>query len=184
MNIKIAAFSGSVRKESFTTRLLIAFQQAAPKGIVMEIIPVGQLPFINQDLEKNLPVAVKDLHKAIRRADAFLFATPEYNRSYSPVIKNAIDWGSRPEGHNGWDKKPAAVIGCSPYQLGAFGAVNHLRQVLLYVNTYIMQQPEFYLPEVLKVMDDEGKITDKETKQHIKEFWKVYSGWIKNFVHQ
>lgn len=184
MSIKIEAFSGSLRKESFTTKLLHAFKNSAPENISMDIIPLDKLPFINQDLESDLPKEVKDLHEAIKNADAFLFATPEYNRSYSPVLKNAIDWGSRPQGKNGWDKKPAAVVGCSPSTLGAFGAVNHLRQVLMYVNVRLMAQPEFYLANVTKMMDEKGKITDEKTQQHIDGFWKSYEAWIKNFVQK
>ena len=184
MDIKILAFSGSLRKASFTTKLVEAFKEAAPQNIKVEIFQIGNLPFINEDLENKLPKTVKDLKKVVESADAFLFATPEYNRSYSPVLKNAIDWGSRPEGKNSWDKKPAAVIGCSPYTLGAFGAVNHLRQVSLYVNTYIMQQPEFYLSEVSKAMDSEGRITDKETQKRITGFWTEYEAWLKNFINK
>jgi chromate reductase len=115
--IRVAAFSGSLRKGSFTTHLIHVFQTLAPKTVSLELVNVSGLPLINQDLENDLPAPVKELHHTIEMCDAFLFATPEYNRSYSPVIKNAIDWGSRPEGQNKWAKKPAAVIGCSPYML-------------------------------------------------------------------
>ena len=148
MKHQIIAFSGSLRKESYTTKLIKAFQKSAPAGITVEIIDISNLPFINEDLENDLPQAVKDLHEKIKKADAVLLATPEYNRSYSPVLKNAIDWGSRPDGKNSWDGKPADVIGCSPYRHGGFGAVNHLRQVMTYVNMLTMQQPEFYLEEI------------------------------------
>lgn len=176
--LKIIAFSGSLRKESYTTKLLRAFQKSTPSDITVNIIDISDLPFINEDLETDLPQAVKDLHKAIKDADAILFATPEYNRSYSPVLKNAIDWGSRPEGQNMWDKKPAGVIGCSPYRHGGFGAVNHLRQVLLYVNTYTMQQPEFYLEEVADMMDKKGNINNKKTQDYIDTFWTAFEKWI------
>ena len=175
----VIAFSGSLRKESYTTKLVKAFQKHAPASIALTLIDIGSLPFINQDLEADLPPAVKDLHDAIRKADAVLFATPEYNRSYSPVIKNAIDWGSRPQGNNLWDGKPAAVIGCSLYSLGGFGAVNHLRQVMMYVNLAPMQQPEFYLSEAANVLGEDGEVSDEETKKHIDGFWKAFDIWIK-----
>src|SRR6185436_8379345 len=111
--------------ESFTTKLIKAFQKYSPEGIVVQLVNISNLPFINEDLEANLPQAVKDLHATVQTADAILLATPEYNRSYSPVLKNALDWGSRPDGKNVWNEKPAAVIGCSLYNLGAFGAQNH-----------------------------------------------------------
>lgn len=160
MKYNILAFSKSLRKESHTTKLVKAFQKSAPKGIIVDIINISILPFINEDLENDLPQSVKDLHKKIKKADVILFAIPEYNRSYSPVLKNAIDWGSRPEVNNMWNKKSTGVIGCSPYRHGGFGAINHLRQVLLYVNTYTMQQREFYLEEIADVMDKEGNINN------------------------
>src|SRR5450432_1390 len=130
MEIKVVTFSGSLRKESYTTKLIKAFQKSVPTDVTVDIIDISNLPFINEDLENDLPQVVKDLHEKITSADAILFATPEYNRSYSPVLKNAIDWGSRPEGTNKWKGKPVAVTGCTPYSLGAFGAQHHLRQVL------------------------------------------------------
>ncbi len=181
MKINVIAFSGSLRKESYTTKLVKAFQKSAPTGITVDLIDIGNLPFINEDLESELPQVVKDLHKKIKDADAVIFATPEYNRSYSPVLKNAIDWGSRPEGTNKWDAKPAGVIGCSPYRHGAFGAVNHLRQVLMYVNMYTMQQPEFYLEEIADVMDEKGNINNKRTQKYIDTFWNEFVGWIEKF---
>jgi len=179
MNHNIIAFSGSLRKASYTTKLIKAFKKSAPPGVTVDIIDIGNLPFINQDLESDLPQSVKDLHEKIKNADAVLFATPEYNRSYSPVLKNAIDWGSRPQGKNMWDAKPAAVVGCSPYSLGGFGAVNHLRQVMLYVNLRTMQQPEFYLSEIAGKMDEEGNINDKKTQKFIDDFWIAFEQWIK-----
>ena len=179
MGIKIAAFSGSLRKESYTTKLVKAFQKSAPEGVTLELINIGDLPFINEDLEADLPQAVKDLHKSIEGADAILFATPEYNRSYSPVLKNAIDWGSRREGTNPWDAKPAGVIGCSPYRHGGFGAVNHLRQVMLYVNLYTMQQPEFYLEEIGDMLDENGNVNNPRTQKYIDTFWNAFVLWIK-----
>jgi chromate reductase len=171
MSIKIAAFSGSLRKESYTTKLVKAFQHLAPEGVTVEIIDIGQLPLLNQDLESDLPQQVKDLHSGIENADAIILATPEYNRSYSPVLKNALDWGSRPQGQNKWDKKPAVVLGCTPYNLGAFGAVNHLRQVLVYLNMQPVQQPEFYLAGAADKFDEQGNLTDEQTKKMIAALW-------------
>jgi chromate reductase len=180
-NVQIAAFSGSLRIGSYTTSLVNAFQKLAPHGITLDLIDISNLPFINQDLENNLPKPVKELHEAIINADAILLATPEYNRSYSPVIKNALDWGSRPEGKNKWAQKPAAVIGCTPYMLGAFGAQNHLRQVMMYLNMYVLQQPEFYLGKAAEKFNEHGELTDKETIENITKFWTVFIEWIETF---
>jgi chromate reductase len=174
MAITIAAFSGSLRKESFNTKLVHAFGQLAPEGVKVEVIGIGDLPLINEDLENDLPLPVQRLHQAIESADAVLLATPEYNRSYSPVLKNALDWGSRPEGKNKWNKKPALVVGCTPYALGAFGAIHHLRQVLVYLNMYPLQQPEFYLAKAGDKFDAAGELTDAETKKLIVKVWAAW----------
>jgi chromate reductase, NAD(P)H dehydrogenase (quinone) len=179
--IAIAAFSGSLRKKSFNTMLVKAFEKHALKNFSFNFIDIGMLPFINEDLENALPTSVTDLHKSIIDADAILMSTPEYNRSYSPVLKNALDWGSRPEGKNKWSKKPTAVIGCTPYSMGAFGAENHLRQVLMYLDMYVLPQPEFYMSFAKDKFNARGELNDKETIVLIKEFWKVFAVWINKF---
>src|ERR1700743_2069633 len=161
MIIKVAAFSGSLRKDSFNTKLVKAFAELAPSGVTVDIIDISRLPLINEDLEADLPEVVRALHRSIESADAVLLATPEYNRSYSPALKNALDWGSRPEGQNKWNKKPALVVGCTPYALGAFGAIQHLRQVLVYLNMYPVQQPEFYLGKAGEKFDKGGQVRDE-----------------------
>jgi chromate reductase, NAD(P)H dehydrogenase (quinone) len=178
MPIKVAAFSGSLRKESFTTKLTKAFQSLAPESVTVEIIHIGNLPLINEDLESNLPQPVKDLHTSIERADAILLASPEYNRSYSPVLKNALDWGSRPPGQNKWKGKPVAVVGCTPYASGAFGAVQHLRQVLAYLDMPPLQQPEFYLAKAAEKFNSQGELTDDATRKLILALWAVFVPWI------
>jgi len=180
MSINIVAFSGSLRKKSYTTRLTKVFQQLAPADVSMQIADISQLPLINEDLEGNFPQPVKELHNTIQQADAILLATPEYNRSYSPVLKNALDWGSRPEGKNKWKGKPVAIIGCTPYALGAFGAQNHLRQVVMYLDMYPLQQPEFYLGSVNDKINDFGELTDDTTRKKITELWTAFLGLIKN----
>jgi chromate reductase, NAD(P)H dehydrogenase (quinone) len=178
MDIRIAAFSGSLRKGSYNTQLLKAFQKLAPQGVKVDIIGIGELPLLNEDLEADLPPAVKKLHESIQAADAVILATPEYNRSYSPVLKNALDWGSRPEGKNKWSKKHAIVIGCTPYTLGAFGAQNHLRQVLVYLDMYPVQQPEFYLGQARDKFNEEGELTDEPTKKLIHALWSAFVAQI------
>lgn len=181
MGIKVAAFSGSFRKESFTTKLVKAFQQLSPENVSVEIIDISKLPLLNQDLEDNPPQSVKDLHASIEQADAILLATPEYNRSYTPALKNALDWGSRPQGKNKWKGKPVAVVGCTPYALGAFGAVHHVRQVLVYLDMPALQQPEFYLGKVAEKFNAEGILTDDETRTKITELWAAFVPWINKF---
>lgn len=178
MGIYIIALSGSLRKDSFTTALLTAFSGAAPSYVRFKIVPLD-LPLFNQDLESDPPPAVKALLSEIEGADAVLLATPEYNRSYSPVIKNALDWCSQPEGQSKWKGKPVGLLGCSPYQLGAFGAINHLRQVVMYLDMPALQQPEFYLNKAGDKFDTEGQLTDEETQKLIAAFWAAFIAHIK-----
>jgi chromate reductase, NAD(P)H dehydrogenase (quinone) len=178
MSIRVAAFSGSLRRESYTTKLIKAFQKLAPETVKVKIGDISKLPLFNQDLESDLPESVQELHGEIEGADAILLATPEYNRSYSPVLKNALDWGSRPEGTNKWKGKPVAVIGCTPYNLGAFGAQHHIRQVLVYLDMPALQQPEFYLEKVADRFNGQGELTDNQTRQKISELWKAFIPWI------
>jgi chromate reductase, NAD(P)H dehydrogenase (quinone) len=178
MSIRVAAFSGSLRRESYTTKLIKAFQKLAPATVKVKIVEIGTLPLLNQDLESDLPESVQKLHDEIEGADAILLATPEYNRSYSPVLKNALDWGSRPEGKNKWKGKPAAVTGCTPYNLGAFGAQHHLRQVLVYLDMPTLQQPEFYLDKAGNKFNAQGELADESTRKQIGELWATFVPWI------
>jgi chromate reductase len=177
--MRIIALSGSLRKESYTTKLLQAFKKYAPSEVEMEILNISTLPLINEDLEANLPQSVRDLYSAIRSADGALFATPEYNRSYSPVIKNAIDWGSRPDGESAWEGLPAGVVGSTLYNLGTFGAQQHLRQVFMYLDMPTLQQPEFYLEKAASKFDQNGELIDEHTKEKIAEFWSAFCEWIR-----
>lgn len=181
MSTNVAAFSGSLRMESFTTKLVKAFRDRAPDGVSVRIVNIGGLPLLNEDLEKDLPPPIRQLHECIEHADAILLATPEYNRSFSPVLKNALDWGSRPAGQNKWKNKPTAVIGCTPYSLGAFGAQNHLRQVLTYLDMPTLQQPEFYLGKVAEKFNPAGELIDPATGKKIAELWDAFVAWIKKF---
>lgn len=177
MALRVAAFCGSLRKESLTAKTLRAFQKQAPENISFNSIDIGKLPFINEDLEAQLPQPVLDLYKQIENSDAIILASPEYNRSYSPILKNALDWGSRPEGQNKWATKPTAIIGCSPYSLGAFGSVNHLRQVAMYLDMYVLQQPEFYLSKAADKFNPAGELVDNDTRKIITDFWAAFIRW-------
>jgi chromate reductase, NAD(P)H dehydrogenase (quinone) len=176
MNIII--ISGSLRKGSFNTHLANAFAVRAPEVVSAQVLDISDLPLVNEDLELALPQSIQNLHDTISQADGAIFVTPEYNRSYSPVLKNAIDWGSRPDGHNAWDGMPAAVAGATPYNLGTFGAQQHLRQVLMYLNMPTLQQPEFYLEHAAEKFDEQGALTDAHTKEKIDQLWGAFVPWI------
>lgn len=174
--LRIVALSGSLRADSYSTKLVKAFKKLAPEGVDVGIVSIAGLPFLEGE-EHKPNQAVKDFIGKLRGADAFLFVTPEYNRSYTPALKNAIDWASL-DGGLVWHEKPAAVLGVTPYSLGAFGAVHHLRQVLVYLSMHPIQQPEFYLTFAEEKFDKNGDLTDQQTIEKIQKFWPVFIKWI------
>jgi len=179
----VLAFSGSLRKESFSTKLVKAFGQQAPEGIDFRMADISKLPIYNQDNELPEPDFLLELKAQIKPAHGILLVTPEYNRSIPPVLKNALDWVSRPQvppGLGPWAGKATAVAGVSPYSLGGVSAVFHLRQVLTFLNMPVMQQPEFYLTFAAEKFDKQGKLIDQSTKEHIDRFWAAYVPFIEN----
>lgn len=174
---RILALVGGISKNSLNKKLFTALKLQAPIGFELEAFDISKLPFFSQDLEADLPSPVKELKNLVLGAAGILFITPEYNRSFPGVLKNALDWGSRPWGQNSWDKKPAAVLGASVGNIGTFGAQHHLRQVLAYLNMPTLGQPEFYL-NAAKSFDDQGNLMDEKTKGFIDGFWKSYAAWV------
>lgn len=178
----VLAFSGSLRKESITTKLVKAFGKQAPEEIDFRIADISKLPVYNQDDELPEPDFLLNLKSQLKPAHGVLLVTPEYNRSIPPVLKNALDWVSRPQvppGTGPWAGKATAVVGVSPYSLGAVNAVFHLRQVLTFLNMPVMQQPEFYLTFAGEKFSEQGELTDQNTKEHIDKFWSAYIPFIK-----
>jgi len=176
----ILTFVGGISTDSINRKLYAAVKKEAPRGFSIEAFNITKLPFFSQDLEVNPPDAVIELRSRVKEADGILFITPEYNRSIPGVLKNAIDWGSRPYGQNSFDRKPTAVMGASVGNIGTFGAQHHLRQVLAYLNMPTMGQPEFYL-NATNSFDESGVLADESTKKHIVEFWAQFSEWLLHF---
>lgn len=174
----VAVLVGSLRKESFTRKIANALIGLAPPSLKMEIVEIGGVSFYNQDLEPNPPRDWVVFRDKVRNADAVLFATPEYNRSVPGVLKNAIDVASRPKENNVFNGKPGAVISVSPGNISGFGANQHLRQMLVFLNVPTMQQPEAYIGGVAKVLDDAGNLTNDSTRQFLKAFVDAYAAWV------
>jgi NAD(P)H-dependent FMN reductase len=175
--IKILSLVGGISNNSLNQKLFKTFKKTASEKIELTQFNIENLPFFNQDIENDPPAVVRELKQQVQNANAILFITPEYNRSFPGVLKNAIDWTSRPYGQNLWDRKAAAIAGASVGNIGTFGAQHHLRQVLSYLNVQTMGQPEFYL-NASKVFDKDGEMTDESTKQFILKFWKSFESWI------
>jgi chromate reductase len=183
---KVAVFVGSLRKESLNRKTAQALTELAPESLQLEIVEIGQLPFYNEDDDVGTPPdAWMAFRRRVQAADAVLFVTPEYNRSVPAALKNALDVGSRPYGHNMWDGKPGAVVSVSPGALGGFGANHHLRQSLVFLNVPAMPQPEAYIGRAAELFDAEGHLTNDDTQQFLRRFMAAFVEWIEaNMQHE
>jgi chromate reductase len=177
---KIGVLVGSLRKDSFSRKIARALIALSPASFEMEEIEIGELSFYNQDLdeEDNPPSSWNVFRESVKKYDAILFVTPEYNRSVPAVLKNAIDIGSRPFSKNVWDSKPGAVMSVSPGGLGGFGANHHLRQVLVVLNVPVMPVPESYIGNVATLLDANGNLTNQKTRELLQKFMDAFAAWI------
>ncbi|MCX5805990.1 MAG: NAD(P)H-dependent oxidoreductase [Proteobacteria bacterium] len=177
--ISILGFAGSLRKGSFNKAILRAAVELLPEEAELDIFDLEGIPPFNQDLESQMPERVKEFKQKIRAADAILIATPEYNYSVPGVLKNAIDWASRPYGDNVFSGKPLALMGASIGMLGTARAQYHLRQTLVFLNVYPLNQPEIMIPFVEQKIDENGNLADEKTRSKIKELIESLISWTK-----
>jgi chromate reductase len=177
MELHIVGIAGSLRRGSYNKAALLAAIELAPSGVDIELLELRDIPSYNQDREKDPPESVAELKTAIRAADAVLFATPEYNYSIPGVLKNAIDWASRPYGQSAWDDKPAAIMGASISAFGTARAQHHLRQILSYLNMYTINKPEVLIANAFDKFDEAGRLTDEATREQIKELLTALNNW-------
>jgi chromate reductase len=178
----VALIIGSLRKDSYTRKVGNALIELAPHSLCIEPVEIGHLPLYNQDLDTDKPPPEWAWFRdQIRSRDAVLFATPEYNRSIPGALKNAIDIASRPYGKSAWERRPCAVIGVSPGQMGGFGASHHLRQCFVFLDMPCMQQPEAYVSHVDKVFDDAGNVVER-TRDFLRTFITAYAQWVDQFA--
>jgi chromate reductase len=173
----VAVLVGSLRKESLNRKVAKALQTLAPDALGLDLVEIGELAFYNQDLESNVPLSWAVFRDRVRRADAVLFVTPEYNRSVPGCLKNAIDVGSRPYGASVWDKKPAGVVSVSPGAIGGFGANHHLRQSLVFLNMPTLQQPEAYVGGAGKLFDGD-KLVNPSTRDFLTAYLQAFASWV------
>jgi chromate reductase, NAD(P)H dehydrogenase (quinone) len=176
--IKVLAFSGSLRKDSYNSSLLRAAIELKPENMEIEIFDIGGIPLYSDDLKtEGFPEKIKSFAEKISSADGILIATPEYNYSIPGVLKNAIDWISRmaPQPFN---EKPAAIFGASPGMLGTVRAQIHLRQIAVFVNLIVMNKPEVYVNFAKDKFDLNGNLTDEKTREVISKFLTSFNNWI------
>jgi chromate reductase len=175
----ILGISGSLRRGSYNSATLRAAQELAPQGSKIDIFDLSDIPGFNQDHEAQPPEKIVEFKQRIRSADAILFVTPEYNYSIPGVLKNAIDWASRPYGDSAWNGKPVAIMGAS---VGAFGTARsqyHLRQMFVFLNMYPVNQPEVMIASAHKSFDEQGKLTDEASRKLIQQLLQELIRWTK-----
>jgi chromate reductase len=173
----ILGIAGSLRKASYNRALLRAAQQLAPDGVQVETFELDGIPPFNQDEEANPPGIVTELKSRIRAADALLLVTPEYNYSVPGVLKNAIDWASRPYGDSAWNDKPVALMGASMGPQGTSRAQYHLRQIFVFLNMHPISQPEVMVGNASQRFDANGNLVDETTKAHVVKSLKHLVQW-------
>jgi chromate reductase len=178
----VAVIVGSLRKESFNRKTAEAMAALAPDALKLEIVEFAELALYDEDAEANPPAPWLAFRERVRRADAVLFVTPEYNRGIPGGLKNAIDVGSRPYGKSVWSGKPGAVVSVSPGAIGGFGANHHLRQSLVFLDVPVLQQPEMYIGGANKLFDAQGALTSEATKDFLNKFLAAFASWIEKIA--
>lgn len=176
--IRILGIAGSLRRDSYNRAALRAAAELAPEGATIDIFELDGIPGFSEDDEQSPPEKVTELKRRIREADAVLFVTPEYNYSIPGVLKNAIDWASRPYGDSAWNGKPAAIMGASVGAIGTARAQYHLRQVMVFLNMFPINQPEVMIGNASERFDSEGNLTDEQTKDFIRQLLQNLVEWV------
>ncbi|HVV71458.1 MAG TPA: NAD(P)H-dependent oxidoreductase [Verrucomicrobiae bacterium] len=177
--LNILGIAGSLRKGSFNRAVLRAAEKLAPADAWIETFELAGIPVFNQDDDGHPPERVVQFKARIRAADAILIVTPEYNYSIPGVLKNAIDWASRPYGDSAWEGKPVAVMGASPGRFGTARAQYHLRQVFVFLNMYPLNRPEVMISDADDLFDDQGNLSDEETKERIRKLLQALAQWTR-----
>lgn len=182
--IKVGVLVGSLRKESYSRKVAKVLMEIAPPSLVLEEVYLGDLEIYNQDWddEGTPPASWKVFREKMKDYQAVLFITPEYNRSVPPLLKNALDIGSRPSKDSSWSGKPGAVISVSAGRLSGFGANHHLRQSLVFLNVPAMQQPEAYIGDAGTLFDEKGRLIDESTGKFLHRFITAYEKWVGTFL--
>ena len=180
--VRILGFAGSLRQGSYNRALLRAASELAPEDMLIEIFDLLQIPLYNADVEaRGDPEPVAAFKQAIRQADAVLMVTPEYNHGVPGVMKNAVDWASRPPRSAVLSAKPVAITGASPGVTGTARGQSQLRQAFEFTNSYAMPQPELLVSRANEKFDTEGKLTDETTREHLRKFLEAFRAWTLQF---
>jgi chromate reductase len=177
--VKVLGISGSLRKGSYNTMALKAAQKLAPPGMTIERFDLRPIPIYDDDVRAaGFPEPVQAFRRAIAEADAVLFVSPEYNFSIPGVLKNAIDWASRPPDQP-FNEKPVAMMGCSPGPVGTTRMQYHLRQVMVFLNAFPLNKPEVAIGNMAQRIDAAGNITDETTAGFVRQLLEALAAWTR-----
>ena len=180
--LRVVGFAGSLRRGSYNRALLRAAEELTPRGMAIEVFDLRDVPLYDGDLEATGdPEGVARLKAAIRAADGVLMVTPEYNHGVPGVMKNAVDWCSRPPQSAPLARKPVALMGASPGITGSARGQSQLRQAFEFTNSYCMPQPEFLLFKAHEKIDVEGRLTDEPSRAFLEKFLGAFGDWIRLF---
>jgi chromate reductase len=180
-SITITGIAGSLRRGSYNAAVLRTAQALAPAGLRIEPCEIGDIPLYNEDVRAaGFPPAVEKLRTRIKQSDGLLIVTPEYNYSVPGVLKNAIDWASRPP-EQPFDGKPIGIMGASAGAMGTGRAQYHLRQCFVYLNGLVMNRPEVMIPSAQNKFDAEGNLTDEATRGFITAHLTAFKAWVERF---
>jgi len=179
-DLVVLGISGSLRRGSYNSAALRAARQLAPAGMRIDIADIGSFPLYNDDarVEHGYPAAVAEFRRQLAEADAVLFVTPEYNYSVPGVLKNAIDWGSRPPDQP-FNGKPVAIMGAATGMIGSARAQYHLRQTMVFLNAFALNKPEVMIASAASKFDEQGNLTDEATRGFIKQLLESLADWTR-----
>jgi chromate reductase, NAD(P)H dehydrogenase (quinone) len=174
----VVVIVGSLRKESFTLKIANALARLAPESVKFDVTTLHDISFFNQDLEASPPADWLAFREKLQKSNGVLFVTPEYNRSISGVLKNAIDVGSRPYGKSSFNGKPTGIVSNSPGPLGGVSAAKHLQNILPGICGAILQQPEIYLNGVSDAFDDKGELIKDALQKVLKQYADAFAAHV------
>lgn len=175
---KVAVIVGSIRKESFNRKVAEEFIRLAPQSLELKIVEIKELSFFSEDIENDPPQEWIRFKEEISASDAILFVAPEYNRTISGVLKNAMEIGARPPKQNSWKGKPGAVATVTPGAIGGLGANKTIREAAVSLNIPMMQQPEAYIGQIKDKMLEDGKTVNEKTEKFLQDFLTAFEKWI------
>lgn len=178
--MKIAVFVGSLREQSSNRALVKALERLAPAGTEFQYIDIN-LPLYSEDIENaGIPEEVKGVKEIVESADGVLFATPEYNRSVPGVLKNAIDWASRPYGQTSFAGKPVGIVGSSVGPVGTAVSQADLRRIMLFQGSKVMGQPEVYVANAYEVFNEKGELVSERWEKNLRQYIEAFVEWIRH----